>query len=222
MEDLHSWKVSLEEAIRIQEALRLHLILRPTFSRISTIGGADVGYSKAGYLLGAIAVFSFPQMEMIGLATAHGRISFPYVPGLLGFREGPILIKAFDKLEVCPDVMIYDGQGICHPRGFGLASHLGLWLDLPSVGCAKTFLTGEHSLPGSRRGSLCPIRIKGKEVGAVLRTRDHVNPLFVSPGHRIDLKTSIELILATCQRFRLPEPLRREHHATLRLSTKNA
>jgi deoxyribonuclease V len=215
MRELHSWKVGVEEAIRIQESLRSRIILTEAFSEVKTIGGGDVGYSKnRDLLLGAIVVLSFPKMETVDSATAYGKIPFPYIPGLLSFREGPILIKTFQKLKMKPDVMIFDGQGIAHPRGFGLASHLGLWLDLPSIGCAKTHLTGEFALPRLSKGSFELIRKDGKRVGAILRTRDNVKPLFISPGHRIDLQTSIKLILATCQKFRIPEPLRIAHQAT--------
>jgi deoxyribonuclease V len=213
---LHSWKVSVEEAIQIQEALRNRIIAKKTFSKIKTIGAGDVAYSKSGNLLfGAIVVLSFPQMEILDTATSVGKVSFPYIPTLLSFREGPILAKTFQKLKVNPDVMIYDGQGVAHPRGMGLASHMGLWFDLPSIGCAKTPLLEEFISPGSFRGSFEWIRRKGKKVGAVLRTKENVKPLFVSPGHRIDLLTSIHLILESCRGFRIPEPLRKAHQLSL-------
>ncbi len=213
MESLHSWNVSVEEAIQIQENLSSRIILKKNFSRVRTIGGGDVAYSKKRNLLfGAIVVLSFPQMDTLDIAKAYGMVRFPYIPGLFSFREGPILIKSFQRLKTKPDIMLYDGQGIAHPRGFGLASHMGLWLDLPSVGCAKTPLVGEFTSPGSSRGSRELIRREGKEVGIVLRTKDNVKPLFVSPGHRIDLRTSIPIILKCCQEFRIPEPLRRAHH----------
>jgi deoxyribonuclease V len=153
-------------------------------------------------------------MEIVDMATASGKIPFPYIPGLFSFREGPILIKTFQKLRVKPDVMIYDGQGIAHPRGVGLASHLGIWFDLPSIGCAKTPLLHEYILPRPSRGSFESIRRDGKAVGAVLRTKDKVKPLFVSPGHRIDLMTSIQLVLESCKGYRFPEPLRKTHQVT--------
>ena len=188
MKPLHSWNVSVEQAIRIQEALKHRIILKNTFSKVhpirnssgvsnpaaeqrdiisngvKTIGGGDVAYSKNGNLLfGAIIVLSFPDMEILDMATADGKIPFPYIPGLLSFREGPILIKTFQRLKLKPDVMIYDGQGIAHPRGMGLASHVGLWLDLPSIGCAKTPLLDEFISPGPLRGSSEWIRKEGKK-----------------------------------------------------------
>src|SRR4030042_5435420 len=168
---------------------------------VKTIGGGDVAYSKNGNLLfGAIVVLSFPDMEILDMATADGKISFPYIPGLLSFREGPILIKTFQRLKLKPDIIIYDGQGIAHPRGLGLASHMGLWFDLPSIGCAKTPLLDEFISPEVSKGSYEWIRREGKKVGAVLRTKENVKPLFISLGHRIDLLTSIQLIVETCKR----------------------
>jgi deoxyribonuclease V len=212
MKDLHSWEVNVEEAIQIQEALRDRLILKNTFIEVRTIGGGDVAYSKdRNFLFAAIVVLSFPKTETMDFATAHGEIPFPYIPGLLSFREGPILVNTFQKLKIKPDVMIYDGQGIAHPRGIGLASHMGLWLDLPSIGCTKNPLLNDFICPGPLKGSFELIRREGKEVGAVLRTKEKVKPLFVSPGHRIDLRTSIQIVLTTCPKFRIPEPLRRAH-----------
>jgi deoxyribonuclease V len=213
MKALHSWKVTPAQAIRIQENLRHRIILKKTFSRVRTIGGGDVSYQKEGnFLFGAMVVLSFPRMETLDVATARGKISFPYLPGLLTFREGPILIDTFQKLRIRPDILIFDGQGIAHPRRMGLAAHLGLWFNLPSIGCAKTPLLGKSVIPGPSRGSFELIRKDGNEVGVVLRTKDRVKPVFVSPGHRIDLPTSIQVILESCQGFRIPEPLRRAHH----------
>jgi deoxyribonuclease V len=215
MKPLHPWNVSIEEAIRIQESLRDRIILKNRSLKVRSIGGGDVAYSKnANRLFGAIVVLSFPHMEILDAATSDGKVPFPYIPSLLSFREGPILIKTFKKLKIRPDVMIYDGHGIAHPRGMGLASHMGLWLDLPSIGCAKTPLLSGFISPGPSKGNLEWIRKDGEKVGAVLRTKDKVKPLFVSPGHRIDLMTSIQLILESCRGFRIPEPLRKAHQAS--------
>src|SRR3990172_9639197 len=189
MKPLHSWKVSPKKAIQIQEALRERVILEKTLSKVRTIGGGDVAYAKdEDRLVGVVVVLSFPHMETLEVATANGKTSFPYIPGLLTFREGPILLKTFQKLEMKPDVMIFDAQGIAHPRGLGLASHMGLCLDLPSIGCAKTPLLGKFTMPGLRRGDFELIRKEGEGVGAVLRTKNGVKPLFVSPGHLLDLQ----------------------------------
>jgi len=222
MNPLHSWDVSVEEAIQIQEALKKRIILKKPFSKIRTIGGGDVAYSKNGILLfGAIAVLSYPDMGTLDIATTEGKVSFPYIPTLLSFREGPILIKIFQNLKIKPDVMIYDGQGIAHPRGMGLASHMGLWFDLPSIGCAKTPLLDEFTSPGPFQGSFGWIRRDGKKVGVVLRTKEKVKPLFVSPGHRIVLSTSIRLILESCRGFRIPEPLRKAHQISRLMREKS-
>ena len=219
MNPLHSWNVSVEEAIHIQEALKARIILKNTFSEVRSVGGGDVAYSKKGNLvLGAMVVLSFPEMELLDTATAKGKVSFPYIPGLFSFREGPILIKAFQKLKLKPEVMIYDGQGVAHPRGMGLASHMGLWLDLPSIGCAKAPLLPEFISPGPLRGSFEWIRREGKKVGVVLRTKENVKPLFISPGHRIDFPTSNRLILQSCKGFRFPEPLRKAHQLAERVA----
>jgi len=218
MKPLHAWNVSLEEAIQIQEAFKDQIILKKTFSKVRTIGGGDAAYSKNGKLLfAAIVVLSFPDMEIIDTATADGKTFFPYIPGLLTFREGPVLLKAFQRLRLKPDIMVYDGQGIAHPRGMGLASHMGLWLDLPSMGCAKTPLLDGFVPPGPSRGSFEWIRRKGRKVGAVLRTKENVKPLFVSPGHRIDFLTTNQIILESCKGFRFPEPLRKAHQLAERI-----
>jgi deoxyribonuclease V len=212
MKPLHSWTVSVEEAIQIQEALKDRIILKKTFSKVETIGGGDVAYSQDGNLLfGAIAVLSFPNLEILDMATADGKILFPYIPTLLSFREGPILIKTFQRLKLKPDVMIFDSQGIAHPRRMGLASHMGLWFDLPSIGCAKTPLLDKFIPPELSKGSFEWIHREGEKVGAVLRTKEKIKPLFVSPGHLIDLSTSIQLILESCKGYRFPEPLRKAH-----------
>ena len=218
MNPLHSWNVSVEEAIQIQDDLKDRIVLKRTFSKVRSIGGADVAYSKQGNLLfGAIVVLSFPDLEILDTAAAEGKISFPYIPGLFSFREGPILIKTYQKLKLKPEIMIFDGQGIAHPRGIGLASHMGLYLDLPSIGCAKTPLVPGFISPGPFKGSFEWIRRGGKKVGAVLRTKDGVKPLFVSPGHRVDVSTSNQLILESCKGFRFPEPLRKAHQLAERL-----
>ncbi|MGQ9509170.1 MAG: deoxyribonuclease V [Thermodesulfobacteriota bacterium] len=212
MKHLHPWNVDIKKAIQIQSQLREKLLLKKDFKKVEKIGGADVSYSKGGELLyGAIVVFSYPEMDPIDSATAEGRISFPYIPGLLSFREGPILIQVFEKLRVKPDLMIFDGHGIAHPRTVGLASHLGLCLELPSIGCGKTPLIKNFQTPGPSKGSFEWIYLGQKKVGVALRTKEKVKPVFVSPGHRIDLKSSVQIILEACRGYRIPEPLRRAH-----------
>lgn len=196
MGPFHSWDVDLEEAEQIQDELRHRVILRRTFSAVHRIGGADVAYSNEGTTcIGAVVVLSFPALEEVDSSRITGETRFPYIPGLLSFREGPVLIRAFDSLKVKPDVMIFEGQGIAHPRGLGLATHLGIWLDIPSVGCTKTPLLHLPIRLGTRRGEIQSIRVDNRTVGAVLRTKNNVKPVFVSPGHKIDLATSLGLVI---------------------------
>jgi deoxyribonuclease V len=149
-----------------------------------------------------------------------GKVRFPYIPGLLTFREAPVLLEAFSLLKQRPDVILFDGQGIAHPRGFGLASHAGLLLGLPSVGCAKTMLVGEHTPVGRKRGSFSYLWFEGKKVGAAVRTRQDVKPVFVSPGDRITIEAAVGLVLAACKGYRLPEPIRRAHQLAARMRGK--
>jgi deoxyribonuclease V len=162
----------------------------------------------------AIVVLRYPDLSPVEGVTADAPLVFPYVPGLLAFREGPAVLAAWDKLQTKPDLLMFDGQGIAHPRGIGIASQMGLWLERPSIGVAKSRLYGFHADPGPRRGDrveLCDERNRSRVIGAVLRTRDKVNPLYISPGHLIDLQTSLEFVLKCCTGYRLPEPTRWAH-----------
>ena len=192
--------------------MRANISLSNSARSVSSVAGADVSYSKrGGEAVAAMVVLSYPDLDLLDEAFARGRISFPYIPGLLSFREAPLLIQAFRRLRRLPDVVLYDGQGIAHPRGFGLASHMGVLLDLPSIGCAKKKLVGDFGEVGLQAGSTTPLKLEGKIIGAVIRTRRGIKPVFVSPGHRIDLEFSIKLVMRTCRGFRLPEPLRQAH-----------
>jgi deoxyribonuclease V len=209
---LHSWDVDYRGAIRIQEKLRARIPLTESPRTVSSVGGADVSYSKSGGEgFAALVVLSYPDLNLVDRASVRGKISFPYIPGLLSFREAPLLIEVFQRLQHLPDVVLYDGQGIAHPRSCGLASHMGVLTDLPSVGCAKKKLVGDCEEVGLRAKSTTPLKMRGEIIGAVIRTRTGVKPVFVSPGHRINLESSIQLVLHTCRGFRLPEPLRQAH-----------
>lgn len=216
---LHDWAVDYRQAVALQRELAERVSLQSTLpAPLATVAGVDVSYEKHGDLFFAgIVVLSFPALEVVEEASACGRIAFPYIPGLLSFRELPILLEACRRLRTVPDAVLVDGQGVAHPRRFGLASHLGLWLQRPTVGCAKSRLCGEHAEPGRRRGERVPLVHRGEEVGTVLTTRDGVKPLFVSAGHAIDLPSATELTLACCRRYRMPEPTRLAHHLTNRL-----
>jgi deoxyribonuclease V len=169
-----------------------------------------------------VVVLAWPSLEIVETATARGRSPFPYVPGLLSFREGPILMRAFRRLREPPDLVILDGQGTAHMRGFGIACHLGLLLDVPSIGCAKSRLVGEHEEPGVSPGDHVPLRHEGRRVGSVVRTRRGVKPVFVSPGHRIGHAAAVRWVVRTCRGYRLPEPTRQAHLAANRLRVADA
>jgi deoxyribonuclease V len=171
-----------------------------------------VAYSKKdSTLFAAVVVLEYPSAKEVLSRTAEGEATFPYIPGLLSFREAPLLLRVFQELPVTPDIVIFDGQGLAHPRCFGLACHVGLFLDVPSVGCAKSRLIGEHDEPAAKRGSFAPLTYNGKTVGAVVRTRDNVKPVYISPGHKVDVESAVRVILKTCRGYRLPEPTRLAH-----------
>lgn len=202
---------SVAEAKAIQEALRKKVRVRPLRVEPRLIAGLDASFTggKSGRVRGAACLYSYPALEPVEDAVVEMDITFPYVPGLLTFREGPALTEAFMKLGRRPDLLIFDGQGIAHPAGMGIASHMGVVLGMPSIGCAKSRLVGRHREPGRKRGSRARLVLDGKTVGAVLRTRDGVRPVFVSPGHLVSLEDSIRIVLRCARRYRLPEPIRR-------------
>lgn len=219
---LHPWRVSHAQAVGVQEALRPRLVAAPLPKAPRLVAGADVAYSRRTHrVYAAVVVVALPALETVETVGVARPAAFPYVPGLLSFREAPPLLEAFERLSQAPDVLVFDGQGLAHPRRFGLACHVGLLLDTPSLGCAKTRLVGEHGPVPDRRGASTPLRVAGETVGAVVRTRRGVNPVFVSPGHRADTPSAAGLVLALAARYRLPEPQRRAHHATVALHARD-
>ena len=214
---LHGWDVTYHEAVAVQQELRSRIRLRPLKKRIRTVAGVDVSYRRGDKrAVAAIVLLSFPETEVLSETVASADLSFPYIPGLLSFREAPAVLEAFAKLPDPPDAIIFDGHGLAHPRRFGLASHVGLLLDTPSIGCAKKKLVGEYREPGRKRGSRTRLVIDREPVGAVVRTRDGVKPVFVSPGHLSDIESAVGLVLQCCTRYRLPDPTRLAHHAVTR------
>jgi deoxyribonuclease V len=213
IQKLHEWNVKPKEAIQIQLELRKRVKTYGSLRNIRLIAGADASFTKGvDTIYAAICVLSFPDLKVVEEKTATCRLNFPYVPGLLTFREGPVLLKSFKKIRNTPDVIIFDGQGLLHPRGMGIATHLGILLGIPSIGCAKSPLYGEYHLPDVLKGAYTFIKNReGEIIGACLRTRTNVKPLFVSVGNRIDLSRAIGLILQTVTRYRLPEPIRCAH-----------
>ncbi len=210
---LHPWGLSPHEARVLQERLAPHVIREGRLERVRRVAGVDVGFEERGRLTrAAVAVLAWPTLEPVARAVARCPTAFPYVPGLLSFREIPAVLQALEALEgPDPDLILCDGQGLAHPRRFGLACHLGLLLDRPTVGVAKTRLVGTHEEPGPRRGDWTPLRDGGEIIGAVVRTREGVRPLYVSIGHRVSLPTAVRWTLACLTRYRLPEPIRAAH-----------
>jgi deoxyribonuclease V len=214
----HRWSLGLEAAARLQRRLRTRLSRRPPRRPPRRVAGADVAYDAEHDLLtAAIVVLRAPEMTLEEVASACARPRFPYVPGYLSFREAPVVLRAARRLGRPPDLLMCDGQGLAHPRRFGLACHLGLLLDLPSIGVAKSLLVGTHRVPATRRGSLTALRHAGEVVGVALRTRDGVRPVYVSTGHRCSLGWAVRQVLACGRGYRLPEPVRLAHLEVTRL-----
>ncbi len=211
---LHSWRVSTSEAKVLQQDLSQQLIFNFPFSiqNIKMIAAADVSFNRfSKFLYAAIVLIAFPTMELQSVHAGRFKANFPYIPGYLSFREAPPVLELFNKIESIPDVLLCDGQGVAHPRGLGLASHLGLFLDLPSIGCAKSVLVGEYEEPDMAKGNHTDLVYNGNIVGAALRTRTGVKPVYVSAGHKIDLSSAIEIVLKCSPKYRIPEPLRIAH-----------
>jgi deoxyribonuclease V len=224
IQKIHDWNVGYEEAVQIQLNLKERLVLHDEggLRSINMIAGADISYSRGDDLFfAAVVVLKFPSMEIIETSSCSERVTFPYIPGLLTFREGPALMQAFKQLKNSPDVVIFDGHGIAHPRGFGLASHMGLLLDVPTIGCAKKRLTGYYDEPGIDAGSYSFLTRDDCTIGAVVRTKKNVKPVFVSQGHKISLQKAINIVISTCTGYRLAEPVRRAHLEVNRIRLKN-
>ena len=210
--ELHSWDVTTAEARDLQLRLAAQINNKPRLKAYKTIAGADVSYDKrAKWLHAAVVVLQAGTFKVLDRVGVLAEAKFPYVPGLLSFREAPAVIAAFTKLSVQPDVLICDGQGIAHPRRMGLAAHLGLWLGIPTIGCAKSWFFGEFDDPGPERGDWSPLTDQGETIGAVLRTRARVKPVFVSCGHLCNLTSAIEVVLATSPLYRQPITTRLAH-----------
>lgn len=209
---LHPWNVTPSEARRIQEMLRTEVAAIDRLGKIRQVAGIDVGFEAGGRRArAAVVVLDFPSLDPAAQAEASRPVEFPYVPGLLSFREVPVVLDALGKLARLPDLLLCDGQGLAHPRRFGLACHIGVLTGIPSIGVAKTRLIGEHEPLGERRGSWQPLVDGGEVIGAILRTRRGVKPLYISTGHRVSLATAIDFVLRCAPRYRLPETTRLAH-----------
>jgi deoxyribonuclease V len=211
-QQLHNWNLSPREAIQMQQSLRERVLVQPLDRAIETIAGCDISFNKYSTTLYAgIVVLRLATLETIEEVSAVSETKFPYVPGLLSFREAPALLEAWAKLQTEPDAVMFDGQGLAHPRRLGIASHAGLLLERPTVGCAKSVLVGKFDEPEASRGSWTPMMDKGETVGAALRTKNKVQPVYISPGHLIDIDGAIDLALRCDGGYRVPEPTRRAH-----------
>jgi len=206
----HGWPRTLEEAIAIQEQLRTQVITENQLPEpIQYVAGVDMGFAADGTISrAAVAILSFPDLQVIETTLAHRPTTFPYIPGFLSFREIPAVLDALEKVKIIPDIILCDGQGIAHPRRFGIASHLGVLVDIPTIGVAKSLFIGEHEKLPETKGSWQPLIHQGETIGAVLRSRTGVKPLYVSSGHRISLPTAIDYVLRCTPKYRLPETTR--------------
>ncbi|MBE2269441.1 MAG: deoxyribonuclease V [Anaerolinea sp.] len=220
----HDWNITPAEAIALQQQMRGELEFHAPLdlSAIKLVAGVDVSVKPnpdgQDWSQAAIAVLSFPDLQPVETVLASMPTPFPYIPGLLSFREGPVLETAFAKLQVTPDVFIFDGMGRAHPRRMGIAAHMGLWLQRPTIGCGKTHLVGKYVDPPQERGAFSELTDRGEVIGVVLRTRAGVKPVYISVGHLADLDTSIQLIMACTPKYRLPEPIRAAHNAAGRFT----
>jgi len=207
--NLHPWNIPASQATGVQADLVRQLSLHNDFGNIEIVAGADVALDpKTGMGYGAVVLLAYPSLEPVEVAVSKRKIEFPYVPGLLSFREGPVLLEAFERLDKEPDLIFFDGNGVAHPRGLGIASHLGLVLDKPSIGVAKSKLLGNHKAPGRKEGDSAELIYKGKMVGHAVRSKPGAAPVFVSPGHKIDYETALRLTLTCVDGVRVPKPTR--------------
>ncbi|MBA7481308.1 Endonuclease V [subsurface metagenome] len=214
VESLHSWQVSVAQALEIQQKLAIQVSKRSEVTTPRFIAGVDISTGKGeGMATGAVVVLQYPELRVVETKVAQDKLDFPYIPGLLSFRESPLTLAACQKLTIAPDLILVDGQGIAHPRRLGLASHLGLFLNTPTIGCAKSLLCGNHEAPGTEPSSYAEIADRGEIIGAALRTKLRVKPVYVSIGHKVDLQTAIYWVMNCCRGYRLPEPTRLAHLA---------
>ncbi len=214
VEGLHSWQVSTAQALEIQQRLAAQVSKKSEITTPRFIAGVDISTGKGeGMATAAVVILQYPELSVVETKVARGKLYFPYIPGLLSFRESPLTLAACQKLTITPDLILVDGQGIAHPRRLGLASHLGLCLNTPTIGCAKSLLCGSHEAPSIEPGSYTGVADKSEIIGVALRTKRGVKPVYVSIGHKVDLNTAIYWVMNCCHGYRLPEPTRLAHRA---------
>ena len=211
---MHGWGVDTAQAREIQLSLARRVVTDGRVVNVRLIAGIDLAArGSRGVARGAVVLVRYPELSMVEVQVAEGTLELPYIPGLLSFRESPLILAACERLHNVPDLVLVDGQGLAHPRRLGLASHVGLLLDLPTVGCAKSILCGEHGPLGEQAGCHAVLTDNGEIIGAALRTRPRVKPVYVSVGHRIGLDSALEWVIRCCRGYRLPEPARLAHRA---------
>ena len=211
-EQIHEWSLTPKEAVELQKRLRERVRVEPLKGKVETVAGADISFNKFDpTIYTAVVVLRLPTLEVVEEVGLVSETKFPYVPGLLSFRESPSVLEAWSRLKTEPDAVMFDGQGLAHPRRVGIASHVGLIIDRPTFGCAKSVLVGKYEEPGAGRGAWTPLVDKGETVGAALRTKDRVQPIYVSPGHLMDVESAVALTLRCHGGYRQPEPTRRAH-----------
>ena len=213
IQSLHPWTLTPKEAVALQRQLVGKVVTENRFGPVRYVAGADIAtYKDSSKGYAGVVVMTYPELQVVEEKGAEVELSFPYIPGLLAFREAPVLLEAFAKLVQEPDLILIDGQGLAHPRRFGIACHLGLVLDKPTIGCAKSRLFGRHDEPADRQGRFADLYDdQGNVIGAVVRTKEHTRPIYVSIGHKVDLPTAIQYSLACCRGYRVPEPTRQAH-----------
>lgn len=208
-EPLHAWNLNRDEAIALQKDLAKRIVLEDQPGEVHTVAGVDMAINEnSGMARAAVVLLSFPELEILEQHVYEEPLRMEYIPGLLSFRELPAILGAFERLKRSPDLVMVDGQGIAHPRHLGIAAHLGLWIEQPTIGCAKSILVGKHAEVGDEVGAWVPLTYHREVIGAVVRTRSHVKPMIISPGNHITLETSIHYVLACGRGYRLPEPTR--------------
>jgi len=212
IEQRHEWALTAEAAISIQQELRQEVVTQDQFGAVQYVAGIDVGFEQDGSITrAAVAVLTYPELKFCDQAIARRPTTFPYIPGFLSFREVPAVLDALKQVKTVPDLLLCDGQGLAHPRRFGIACHLGVLTNLPAIGVAKSRLIGTHSEVSNERGAWVPLLHKHETIGAVLRTRLGTNPLYISSGHRVSLETAIAYVMGCTTKYRLPETTRYAH-----------
>ena len=221
IKNLHRWNLTPKQAIALQKKLAPKIKFTPVRKLPKLVAGLDCAFSKDGKkIIAAVVVLQLPELKVIETRYAVRKLRFPYIPGLLSFREAPACLSAVKKLKNTPDAFLIDGQGFAHPRRFGIASHLGLFLNKPTIGCAKSLLIGKFENPASQKGSFTPLKDKNETIGVVLRTATNVKPIFISVGNNCRLKDAIKIVLACSAGFRIPEPTRLADHLVSKLKLK--